>query len=245
MSRNGSGVQTSPGSSFPAVASTLIESTKFNNVINDINTVLTQSISNDGQTPILANLPMGGFKLTGLAAGAGAGDSVEYAQALALLVTALSTNYLHIRDEKTSNTAGGTAVIAGLQTRVLNTVKINTITGASLAANVISLPAGTYRVSAKSPSYMTDRTRIVLYNQTDSANILVGLNSYSGNASLIADTSEVLSILNGQFTIAATKSIRIDQYTKTNFSGLDKALGVQINDGNVEVYSEIELWKLA
>lgn len=82
MSRNGSGVQTSPGSSFPVVASTLIESTKFNNVINDINTVLTQSISNDGQTPILANLPMGGFKLTGLAAGTNAGDSVEYNQLL-------------------------------------------------------------------------------------------------------------------------------------------------------------------
>jgi hypothetical protein len=85
MSRNGSGVQTSPGSSFPAVAATLIESTKFNNVINDINTVLTQSISNDGQTPVLANLPMGGFKHTGAAAGTSANDYVTIGQLSGLI----------------------------------------------------------------------------------------------------------------------------------------------------------------
>jgi len=90
MSRNGSGVQSSPGSSFPAVANTLIESTKFNNVITDINNVLTQSISNDGQTPILANLPMGGFKHTGAAAGAVAGEYVEYAQAAAQIAAAIA-----------------------------------------------------------------------------------------------------------------------------------------------------------
>lgn len=78
MSRNGSGSYTAPGSSFPAVASTLIESTKYNNVVNDIAAAITASIANDGQTPILANLPMGGFKLTGLAAGAASGDSARY-----------------------------------------------------------------------------------------------------------------------------------------------------------------------
>jgi len=78
--RNGSGVQSSPGSSFPAVANTLIESTKFNNVITDINNALTQSVSNDGQTPILANLPMGGFKHTGAAAASANGEYLEYSQ---------------------------------------------------------------------------------------------------------------------------------------------------------------------
>jgi len=81
--RNGSGVQSSPGSSFPAVANTLIESTKFNNIITDINNGITQSISNDGQTPILANLPMGGFKHTGAAAAITSGEYAEYAQMLA------------------------------------------------------------------------------------------------------------------------------------------------------------------
>jgi len=80
LSRNGSGNYQPPASSFPAVSGTLIESAKFNNTINDIASALTQSISNDGQTPILANIPMGGFKLTGLAAGVASGQSVEFGQ---------------------------------------------------------------------------------------------------------------------------------------------------------------------
>jgi hypothetical protein len=83
--RNGSGVQSSPGGSFPVVAATLIESTKFNNTINDINTELTRSIASDGQTTITANLPMGGFKHTGAAAGAATGEYAEYAQMVAAI----------------------------------------------------------------------------------------------------------------------------------------------------------------
>lgn len=80
MSRNGSGVYTPPAADYPAVASTLIESTKFNNVIDDISTAISGSIAADGQTTITANLPMNSKKLTGLAAGSTAGDSVRYEQ---------------------------------------------------------------------------------------------------------------------------------------------------------------------
>ena len=80
MSRNGSGSYTPPGASFPAVAGTTILSASYNNVINDVASALTQSISNDGQTIIAADLPMGGFKFTGLAVGAAAADSVRYDQ---------------------------------------------------------------------------------------------------------------------------------------------------------------------
>lgn len=92
MSRNGSGTQASPASSFPAVANTLIESTKFNNVINDINASLTASIANDGQTPILANLPMSGFKHTGAATASAAGEYVEYAQYVTALAAKADTS---------------------------------------------------------------------------------------------------------------------------------------------------------
>jgi len=84
MARNGSGAYIPPAASFPAVAATLIESTKFNNVINDIGTALTASIANDGQTTILNNLPMAGHKLTGLSAGTAAGDSVRFEDAVLL-----------------------------------------------------------------------------------------------------------------------------------------------------------------
>jgi hypothetical protein len=80
MSRNGSGSYSPPGASFPAVAGTTILSASYNNVVNDIASALTQSIANDGQTTISANLPMSGFKFTGLAVGASAADSVLYDQ---------------------------------------------------------------------------------------------------------------------------------------------------------------------
>jgi hypothetical protein len=91
MPRNGSGSQSSPGSSFPAVFQTLIESAKFNTVINDINASITASIANDGQTPILANLPMSGFKHTGAAAANANGQYVEYAQYIEALALKADT----------------------------------------------------------------------------------------------------------------------------------------------------------
>jgi len=96
MSRNGSGVYSPPGSSFPAVANTLIEASKFNNTINDIGTALTESIARDGQTTITANIPMATFKFTGLGAGSAATDSARLGQ---------------VQDGSTQwcGTAGGTA----------------------------------------------------------------------------------------------------------------------------------------
>ncbi len=66
MAYNGSGVYTPPAASFPAVASTLIESAKYNAVINDIATGLTTAITKDGQTVITANLPMATYRHTGV-----------------------------------------------------------------------------------------------------------------------------------------------------------------------------------
>jgi hypothetical protein len=61
---NGSGSYSAPAASFPAVASTLIESAKFNAVINDIATALSTAIYKDGQQTITANIPFAGFRAT-------------------------------------------------------------------------------------------------------------------------------------------------------------------------------------
>jgi len=46
----------------------------------DIATALSTAVTKDGQTTITANLPMAGFKLTGLGAGSVAGNSLRYEQ---------------------------------------------------------------------------------------------------------------------------------------------------------------------
>lgn len=81
MPRNGSGTYSLPASSWnPATTGTTIESSAANTTLTDIASALTQSLSKDGQTTPTGNLPMGGFKLTGLADGAAAADSATYGQ---------------------------------------------------------------------------------------------------------------------------------------------------------------------
>lgn len=79
MPRNGSGTYQLPAGQ-PVVTGTVISSSTFNTLTNDLANALTQSLSKDGQTPATANLPMGGFKLTGLANGSASTDSVSYGQ---------------------------------------------------------------------------------------------------------------------------------------------------------------------
>lgn len=77
MSRNGSGVYSLPAGQ-PVVTGTTISSAAHNALMSDIATEITRSIASDGQTTPTANLPMGGFKFTGLAAGSVSGDSARY-----------------------------------------------------------------------------------------------------------------------------------------------------------------------
>lgn len=78
MPRNGSGTYNLPSGN-PVVTGTTIDSTVQNNTTSDIATALTNSLAKDGQTTPTANLPMGGFKLTGLASGSARTDSASIA----------------------------------------------------------------------------------------------------------------------------------------------------------------------
>jgi len=81
MSRNGSGTYSLPVNSWnPATNGTPATAADYQALINDIAAAITQSLSKDGQTAMTGNLPAGGNKITGLAAGTTAGDSVRYEQ---------------------------------------------------------------------------------------------------------------------------------------------------------------------
>ena len=79
MARNGSGAYSLPSGN-PVVTGAVISSTWANTTLSDIATALTNSIAKDGQTTPTANLPMGGFKLTGLGAATSAGDALRHEQ---------------------------------------------------------------------------------------------------------------------------------------------------------------------
>jgi hypothetical protein len=89
MAFNGSGTYNLPAGN-PVVTGTTISSSTTNTTNSDIATALTNCITRDGQSTPSANLPMNAKKLTGLAAGTSAGDSVRYEQVV--LSSSLGTN---------------------------------------------------------------------------------------------------------------------------------------------------------
>jgi hypothetical protein len=152
-------------------------------------------------------------------------------------VFGLSGGILNVRDEKPNNTAGGTAS-TGNNIRVLNTVVTNTITGASLASNEITLPAGTYTIFASAPSNYANSTRIRLVNVTDSVVLLLGT---IGFANAGTDYAQSNSLINGSFTLAGTKALNITHYFTSGGSG---KLGAQINDTFVAVFTNVFITKI-
>ncbi len=146
---------------------------------------------------------------------------------------------IHVQDQKTNGTNGGSSVV-GQQTRTLNTVVTNTITGASLASNQITLPAGTYEISGGAPAFNADAHKIRLYNVTDTAVALVGSNAYSRSVSSVQNRSV---FNNHRFVLAATKALRIEHYCAT--ANATSGLGVAVTSGDIEVYTDIRIEKVA
>lgn len=66
MPRDGNGSYNLPSDVNPVVPGTIIESTWANSTLDDVATGLTNSVAKDGQTTPTANLPMGGYKHTGV-----------------------------------------------------------------------------------------------------------------------------------------------------------------------------------
>ena len=115
MSRNGAGIYSPSATGYPAVASTTIESAKFNAVVADIATALTLSIAANGETTITANIPLAGYKITGLGNASADTDALNRvtADARYALVTAATftapvqifsaTPYLDLRESDAPN----------------------------------------------------------------------------------------------------------------------------------------------
>lgn len=84
MSLNGAGVFTVNTAGQPVVAGTSISSTVFNAFTADVATALSTALYKDGQQTVTANVPMGGFRITGLGLGTGTTDAARIDNANAL-----------------------------------------------------------------------------------------------------------------------------------------------------------------
>lgn len=104
MPFNGSGVFSLIAGN-PVVTGTTISSTWANNTLNDLSTGLTTAITKDGQTTPTANIPMGGYKITGLGAATANGNAVRYEQVGALAASQI-TGFQSVQQFRLTLTTG-------------------------------------------------------------------------------------------------------------------------------------------
>lgn len=144
------------------------------------------------------------------------------------------TGYAKYTHVLSSGTAGGNSS-NGTNIRALNTEDTDNI-GISLASNQLTVPAGTYDIRASCFSYRGGMQRAQIYNATDTAILLRGINYYAEGS----ENNFVAAHVSGRFTIAGSKAIELQHIIAT---GATNGLGLALSVGT-EIYSQVEIWKV-
>lgn len=156
-----------------------------------------------------------------------------------------TVDYILIKDIKTAGTDGGSAT-GSPDVRVLNTTEIDTGSHVvSLTTNKLKLDVGTYRIRASAPAFSVKRHRAWLYNLTTTTVAVNGTSEYAPDADP-AIPGQTRSHIIGQFVVAnATHEYQIIHQVEQAASG--DGFGAQCggNDGNPEIYTVVELEKIA
>ena len=108
---------------------------------------------------------------------------------------------------------------------------------ASLSSNQITLPSGTYFITASAPMHVVARHKLKLRNITDSSDTLIGTSEYHNS------DEQVRSFLTGRFTIASSKTFELQHYSQNSIA--TNGLGMQTSASVVEVYADVQIWKVA
>lgn len=163
-------------------------------------------------------------------------------QQLALLSDklAVSQQVLHVQEQQPTSTPGGTATSGAWRERTLNTVIENSIPGASLANNNITLPVGTYEIFASAPAYRVGPHRIQIVSLSRGT-ILIGSNQSSSTAA--ADSPITTATVIGRVSVSAVETFSLQHRVYTTMD--DYGFGTASLLGTHEVYSEIYIKRIA
>ena len=147
--------------------------------------------------------------------------------------------YMHVREQQPPLTASGTFT-AGFHIRTLNTIKTNTISGASLVGNLVTLPAGTYFVIGTAGAHQCNRTSLYLRNNTVGTRIIEGPPIIAGTG---ADAT-LQTHVQGKIISFAGGDLCLEQHFETGTGpkggGIDRKVA-----GIDEVYAEFFIWKIS
>lgn len=146
---------------------------------------------------------------------------------------------LHIQDQKSDGVSGGTFSASAWRTRTLNTTLTNTISGASLASNQITLPSGTYEINASVPAYAVDSHQSKFQNITTGISTVYGTSEYADSGAGGDTPAQTRSFIRGVFTITGIATYQIQHYSSTTGT-----FGNPVSFGGPEIYTDVFIRKL-
>lgn len=139
-------------------------------------------------------------------------------------------------DQKASGTHGGTPSSASSWlARDLNTLVLNTIPGAALASNQVTLPPGRYMVQASAPVYAAAH-KARLFNVTAAAAVTTARGSTE-----YMPGYQNQSLIDGYADLAVTSLLRIEHWVS---SASGNGWGLAASTGEPEVYTRIVIRKV-
>ena len=168
-------------------------------------------------------------------------DVVQYYTGAAWATVGPSTGITSaiFNETQASGTNGGSSTATTWSKRTLNTTIVNNISGASIAASVITLGAGSYIVTASAPCYESNLFKIRLQNTTDSTTAALGTSEYEGSSAV-----QTRGIVSGHFTIAGNKNFELQHYVQSTRANLGFGNPTSIASIS-EVYTTIQIDKVA
>lgn len=148
--------------------------------------------------------------------------------------------FLQAQDQKASGTTAGVVASNSEVVRTLTVLSANTITGAGLSGNRITLPAGVYDIFASAPSKHAAGSRLSVWNATDSNRAIVGQSNFSGDS-----TVGLMITASGRLTLTATKEFELRHYFNGGSTGTEN-LGPPVSQSGVpEIYLSVEVRKIS
>jgi len=142
-------------------------------------------------------------------------------------------------DSELSGTDGGDFTSGAWRTRVLNTEMANTIAGASLAGNQVTLPAGTYIAWFSAPAYQVNHHATRLYDVTNATVLARG--STTGSVAMLGSSTDSPGF--AIFTLGAPAALEVQHCCETDNAG--DGMGTACGFGDTETYAQVTVLKVA
>lgn len=152
---------------------------------------------------------------------------------------------LHIQDSVGSGTQGQNLTTSIWNKHTLQTTPTNEIASASLVSSVISLPAGTYYAEIDGTWYNGNQfnvhSKLRLRDTTSSTTLLNSTPAYFVYSGSITASCNNPMTMKGRFTLAGTKNIELQQWVDSGSTTAGRAS----SSGEVEIYANVMIWKIA